>query len=61
MFGDNERTHELVEFLLELYSLEELLEMNDLSPEEVLAHLLEAGLLIEPRSVVEAYEEDDET
>lgn len=59
MFGDNDNTRSLVDFLLEMYDFDELLELNDLTEEEVLAYLLEAGLVAQPRSVIESYEENE--
>lgn len=56
MFGDNDTTRELAEFLLGLYTLEELLELNDLTEVEVLIRLLEDGFIAEPASIVQAYE-----
>jgi hypothetical protein len=60
MFGDNDNTHELADLLLDLYSLEELLELNDMTEIELVAHLLEAGLLGEPSSIIETYETQEE-
>lgn len=57
MFGDNENTHNLAEFLLDMYDLEDLLELNDLTEIEVVSYLLEAGLLGEPASVIQEYED----
>lgn len=56
MFGDNNTTHELIDELLSLFTLEEILEMNDLSEEEVLLILLEGGMIGEPERVLQAYE-----
>lgn len=58
MFGDNENTRNLAEFLLEVYSLEELLDLNDMTETELVTHLLEAGLLGEPAAIIEEYEEN---
>lgn len=60
MFGDNDNTWGLAGLLLEWYTLEELLELNDLTEEELVVHLLETGIIVEPRSVIEGYEEDVE-
>lgn len=57
MFGDNENTHNLAEFLLDMYDLEDLLELNDLTEIEVVSYLLEVGLLGEPASVIQEYED----
>lgn len=57
LFGDNENTHNLAEFLLDMYDLEDLLELNDLTEIEVVSYLLEAGLLGEPASVIQEYED----
>ena len=60
MFGDNDNTWGLASLLLEMFTLEELLERNDLSEEELLVHLLETGFIVEPRSIIEGYEDDIE-
>lgn len=61
MFGDNPRTRELAEFLLEIYTLPQILEMNELTEEDALSLLLEHGYLSEPQTVIQEYEieEDD--
>jgi len=48
MFGDTERYRRIAEELLEDYSLEDILELNDLSEVEVLEYLIGAGLIYEP-------------
>ncbi len=58
MFGDNENTRNLAEAILDVYTIEELLELNDLTEIELVTHLLEAGLLGEPATIIEAYEEN---
>lgn len=46
MFRDDEEWFlEVAERLLEIHSLEELFDMNDVTDIAVLAHLLEAGVL----------------
>lgn len=46
MFRDDEEWFlEVAERLLEIHSLEELFDMNDVTSIAVLAHLLEAGVL----------------
>ena len=45
--------------LLELYTLEDLLEENDLEQEEVVDILLQKGLIIPP-SNLDLYEEENE-
>lgn len=56
MFGDNERTRALAKFILENMSLEELLEHNDISEDDLVVWLLENGLLYEPQSIIQQYE-----
>lgn len=56
MFGHENTTEDLIEFLLSQFDLEELLEMNDLSPEEVLLFLFEGGLIAEPEHIIERFE-----
>lgn len=58
MFGDSEYITELAEFLLEVYSLEDLLDLNDMTEIELVTHLLEAGLFGEPASIIQEYEEN---
>ena len=58
MFGDNRRTYELIEELLDLFSLEEIFDINDLTTEEVLRILLEGGHLGEPSYVLTKYEDE---
>lgn len=58
LFGDNEKTWELARWLLEMFSLSDLLDMNDVTEEELVVKLLEDGIIAEPRSVIESYEED---
>lgn len=48
MFGDTEIYDQIAERLLETYTLEEMLEMNDLTPEDVLSILIERGYIGEP-------------
>lgn len=58
MFGHENTLDDLAEFLLSQFSLDEILEMNDLTDEEVLLHLLQNGLIGEPEHVLKVYEED---
>lgn len=60
MFGDDDVPRGLAEILLEDFSLEELLEMNNLTHEELIAHLLETGFLSEPHGYIEDYETNEE-
>lgn len=46
-----DRWEKEVEHLLQTYTLAEVLEMNDLTDEEVLTHLLSAGLIEVPEVV----------
>lgn len=47
----------LSEILLQSFELSELLEMNDLTEEEVLDVLIKEGLISEPSRIVDDYEE----
>lgn len=59
MFGDKDyRSH--VEILLADFSFSDLLEMNDLTEEDVLDFLLEHGMLSEPQRLFQEYDEDDD-
>lgn len=49
----------LAETLLEDFSLVELLEMNDLTEEEVLELLIEGGLIGQPERIVEQFEVEE--
>jgi hypothetical protein len=53
MYGKDNSIEDIFEFLLEQFSLEEILEMNNLSTTEVLTILFEEGLLSEPERVFE--------
>lgn len=57
MFGDNSLTSDLIEELLGLFTFEDLLELNDLSEEDVLRVLLEGGYIGEPERILQAYED----
>lgn len=56
MFGENTNTYDLIEELLELFSLEEIFDINDLTSEDVLRILLEGGHLGEPSFILQKYE-----
>lgn len=60
MFGDNDITYELIKDLLNDFELEEIFELNDLSPEEILRILLEGGYIAEPEIILEKYERYEE-
>jgi hypothetical protein len=47
----------LAEVLLQSFDLSEILEMNDLTEEEVLSLLIDNGLISEPSRIVDDYEE----
>lgn len=49
----------LEEILLANFTLEELLELNDISEEEVIEMLFDAGLISEPESLIREFEVDD--
>jgi hypothetical protein len=48
----------LVDFLLSQFELLELLEMNDLTDEEVLQMLIDGGKIGEPQRVLSEWEEE---
>lgn len=52
MFGHENTLEDLLEFLLEQFTFEELLEMNDLSETDVLLALFEGGLLGQPARIL---------
>lgn len=51
-FGHENTLEDLLEFLLEQFTFEELLEMNDLTETEVLLTLYEGGLLGQPATIL---------
>jgi hypothetical protein len=53
MYGEK-----LVDFLLTQFDLQELLEMNDLTDEEVLQMLIDGGKIGEPQRVLSEWEEE---
>lgn len=57
MFGDNRLTWDLADELLSMFTLDEILEMNDITETEVLKILLEGGCIGEPERVLQAYED----
>ena len=54
MFGDDE-FEDLVEELLASFTLDEILEMNNLSDEDVLKILIREGQIGEPEHVIEEF------
>lgn len=56
MYGKENSIDDLLEFLLEQFTLEELLEMNDLTEIEVLKVLFTEGLLVQPERVLQQEE-----
>lgn len=56
MFGDDRYFNDMAELLLTLMSFEELLEMNNLTEDEVLTILLEGGYIGEPSRVLDGQE-----
>ena len=48
------------EILLANFSLEEILELNDISEEEVIEILYENGWLTEPENIIRAFDENGE-
>lgn len=53
MYGKENSLEDVFEFLLEQFTLEEILEMNNLNPAEILELLYLEGLLTEPERVFE--------
>lgn len=53
-----DKIKEIAEVLLDMFELEEILEMNDLTPHEVLERLIEGGLIGEPSRILEELEGD---
>ena len=51
MYGKDNSLEDILEFLLEQFTLEELLEMNDITELEVLEILYHEGFLTEPERV----------
>lgn len=51
MYGKENTLDDIFEFLLEQFTLEEILELNDITEAEVLEMLFEKGLLTEPERV----------
>lgn len=56
MFGDDNYLSDIAEALLKEYSIEELLELNNLTEEEVLEILIEGGHIGYPRTFFERLE-----
>lgn len=57
MFGQSEDLADLADFLLSQFTLDELLEMNDLTELEVLQRLIEDGMIGEPEHVIEEFQD----
>lgn len=53
MFGDTDIYEDIAEFLLEMYDLEDILEMNNLTDVDALALLIEGGSIGHPRAVLD--------
>lgn len=58
MFGDRDFS-KLIERILEDFSFLEILELNDLTEEDVLVALMERGMLLYPEVYFEPETEDD--
>jgi hypothetical protein len=56
MFGDDKYILTLSEQILLDFTLEEILIMNDLTDDQVLAILIDGGLVGEPKSMFEKFE-----
>lgn len=56
MFGEDEYTTKLTEELLETFTLEEILELNDLTEHEVVAILIRGGHIGAPEHLIELFE-----
>lgn len=59
MFGDTEVFTEIAERLLEMYDLEDILEMNNLTSEDALAILIEGGFIGHPESIIRELEQEE--
>ena len=57
MYGKDNSLNDVLEFLLEQFTLEEILEMNDLTQIEILNILFDEGLLFQPERVFERLED----
>lgn len=57
MFGEDQVFADIAEELLELYDLEEILELNDVTHEELIETLLRLGRISYPETVVQRMEE----
>jgi beta-N-acetylglucosaminidase len=53
MYGKDNTLEEKLEFLLEQFTFEEVLEMNDISESEILKLLFHEGLLHQPERMFE--------
>lgn len=60
MFGENPVIANLAEELLRGFTLEELLEMNDLTEEFVLEYLIVGGHIAEPERIIARFEGESE-
>jgi hypothetical protein len=56
VFGDYNKNRELAEYIAEQFDLETLLELNDLTPTDVIEILLDRGL-IEDYNTSSSYDE----
>ncbi len=52
MYGEN-----LIDVLLSQFSFSELLELNDLTEEEVLRYLIDGGMIGEPQRLISEFED----
>lgn len=53
MYGKENTLTDILEFLLEQFTLEEVLEMNDITPLEALERLYNEGLITQPEHSLE--------
>lgn len=60
MFGENHVIANLAEELLRSFTLEELLEMNDLTEEFVVEYLIAGGQIAEPERIIARFEGESE-
>lgn len=60
MFGDSDFEERLAEALLSDFDFLEILELNDLSDQEVLEILIRGGYISQPENYISQIEDDDE-
>lgn len=59
MFGDSEFEERLAEALLSDFEFSDILELNDLSDQEVLEILIRGGYISQPETYINQFEDED--